>query len=130
MEKPINNNRAEKSNDSSEITTDCFLKVTQKTKGMRGGYFHYLFEPLIRKANYEIAAAGFNSKEITYLKSMDMHYVDESAELNIVMCSNLEEVFHSIHKEKYSWSDTSREIEITAIRLRVIGKRDKIKQQK
>jgi N-methylhydantoinase A len=109
----------------ADVVRDYSLTVFKKTEAKRGEEFQHLFEPLIKKANYEMSKGGFNLSDLTYIKSLDMRYVGQSYEINIPLVSTLDEHFHRAHRKEFSYCDRSREVEIVTIRLRVVAKSPK-----
>ncbi len=104
----------------ADTVRDYSKTVFQPTGGLRGGYFFYLFDPLKRRADSDLARAGVSIDQGQYLMSADMRYVGQSFELNVTMQKGLEEAFHKAHEHEYGYCDRGRPVEIVTVRLRAI----------
>ena len=106
----------------ADIVRDYSRTVFQPTGGLRGGYFFYLFDPLKRNADSDLARAGVRKEDAQYIMTVDMRYVGQSFELNVKMQKGLEEAFHKAHEHEYGYCDRSRSVEIVTVRLRALVK--------
>ncbi len=106
----------------ADIVRDYSRTVFQPTGGLRGGYFFYLFDPLKRRADSDLARAGVKKEEAQYIMTADMRYVGQSFELNVKMQKGLEDAFHEAHEREYGYCDRGRPVEIVTVRLRALVK--------
>jgi N-methylhydantoinase A len=83
------------------------------------------FDKLVRQATVDLAREGFGEDRLKFSRVAAMRYVGQSFEIDIPWGKRFEEAFHSAHRERYGYADTSRPTEIVSLRLRASGLTDK-----
>ena len=78
-----------------------------------------LFLELEDAARTEFLAEGL---EGIPLRSVDLRYRGQGYELNLPFDTNMLAAFHSLHTQRYGFSNQSREVEIVNVRVRMIAK--------
>ncbi len=97
-------------------TTDAISKEKLKS---------YILE-LADKGLREMKEEGFKRNEIRLFPSLDLRYLGQSYEINIPFTEKFISNFHRAHKKIYSYYHPQRKIEIVNLRLKVIGRGEKI----
>jgi N-methylhydantoinase A len=80
-----------------------------------------LFAELSQDAIRDLSSEGFTSDQLKLARSVAVRYVGQSFEIDVAWGPRFEEAFHAAHRERYGYSDRSREIEIVSLRLRATG---------
>jgi N-methylhydantoinase A/oxoprolinase/acetone carboxylase beta subunit len=90
------------------------------------------FSNLEEKAVSDMKQEGFSIENIELKRFLDLRYLGQSFEITVPYRKNLSCVheFHHYHKRLYSYSYPERPVEIVNIRLKAIGKTQKIRLKK
>jgi N-methylhydantoinase A len=107
----------------ADAIRDYSQTVFERTAGRRGADFHRLLEPLVKRAEGDLAGERDAKGPVEYLMSADMRYAGQSFELNVAMQDDIEEGFHRAHEREYGYCDRGRAVEIVTVRLRAIARR-------
>jgi N-methylhydantoinase A/oxoprolinase/acetone carboxylase beta subunit len=83
------------------------------------------YQPLIATAGNDLRAEGMEDDRIVLERSVAMRYVGQSFELDVPYGDRLIENFHALHRQRYGYSDTAREVEIVNLKIRARGLVDK-----
>jgi N-methylhydantoinase A len=83
------------------------------------------YEPLIAAASNDLRAEGMEDDRILLERSVAMRYVGQSFELDVPYGDRLIENFHAVHRQRYGYSDTTREVEVVNLKIRARGLVDK-----
>ena len=84
-----------------------------------GADLESLFLELEHNARTEFLAEGLDGIP---LRSVDLRYRGQGYELNLPFDANMLAGFHSLHRQRYGFSNESREVEIVNVRVRMIAK--------
>ncbi len=84
-----------------------------------------VFQTMEKRARREYAEQGFSGKQLSMERSIDMRYVGQGYELNVIASDDLESVFHLHHEQRYGYADVERATEVVNVRLRAVGKTTK-----
>ena len=94
-----------------------------------------LFDEMEKEGAAALAAAGVPPERISFVRSVDMRYVGQFHEVDVVApatdldaasMANLVAAFHARHNERYSFSVPNRHVEMLYFRVRVLGATPKI----
>ncbi len=84
-----------------------------------GADLESLFLELEHNARTEFLAEGLDGIP---LRSVDLRYRGQGYELNLPFDTDMLAGFHSLHRQRYGFSNESREVEIVNVRVRMIAK--------
>ena len=85
------------------------------------------FNKLEEKAIEELLAEGLDKENIYLDEYLDMRYEGQSYEIIVPFNQDYHENFHREHEWIYGYANRDKDVEIVNIRIRGIGKRDKMK---
>jgi len=85
-----------------------------------------VFKEMINEGIEEMKEEGFSLKDISIFKFMDVRYLGQSYEITVPYSSNFIEDFHHRHRALYSYSHLNRPVEIVNLRIKCIGKTEKV----
>ncbi len=116
--------------DSIKDFSKSILKTAEKTseEELQGH-----LKKLVEKSLKSMQEDGFKEDEVTILPFLDLRYQGQSYEITIPYInkrtSNLSFVsdFHKAHRKLYSYHHEQRAVEIVNIRVKAVGKTNKIK---
>jgi N-methylhydantoinase A/oxoprolinase/acetone carboxylase beta subunit len=109
------------------------LKITDK---IDPGELEKHFKELEKKGVNDMKVDRFEEGNIELYRSLDLRYAGQSYEITIPYTEKQNEQFpfvsdfHSEHKKQYTYNHPDTPIEIVNVRLRAIGKTDKVKLNK
>jgi len=69
----------------------------------------------------DLRSQGIESRDMTFLRSLDMRYEGQSYELEITWQQDMLEAFHRRHAERYKFRHDHRPVEIVNLKVRGIG---------
>jgi N-methylhydantoinase A len=81
-----------------------------------------LFSPIVTQGITEIQNEGIQKDQIEILCSLDIRYVGQSYELNVLYTEDFISDFYKAHNINYGYSYMDKAIEIVNLRVRAIGK--------
>ncbi len=85
-----------------------------------------IFKEIIEEGIKEMKEEGFSLKDIKILKFMDLRYLGQSYEITVPYSSDFIEDFHHRHQILYSYSHLDKPVEIVNLRIKCIGKTEKV----
>ena len=81
-----------------------------------------LFSPMVTQGITEIQNEGIQKDQIEILCSLDIRYVGQSYELNVLYTEDFISDFYKAHNINYGYAYINKAIEIVNLRVRAIGK--------
>jgi N-methylhydantoinase A len=111
----------------ADIIKDYSKTIMYKERNITFDNLKHLFNELEEKAYDELITEGLNEGNIYLEEYLDMRYEGQSYELIVPFSKNYIEQFHKEHERNYGYANINKELEIVNIRIRGIGKRDKLK---
>ena len=104
-----------------DVVRDYSRTVMVRTASMDRQVLQSHFEKLARQATIDLAGEGFSEDRLKLTRVAAMRYVGQSFEIDIAWGKRFEEAFHSAHRERYGYADSTRPTEIVSLRLRAAG---------
>jgi N-methylhydantoinase A len=78
------------------------------------------FTPLEARARRELAGPAVDGRPLVFLRTLDVRYPGQSYELEIPHGPGYVTAFHQAHVRRFGSSDSTRQVEVVAVRLRAI----------
>ncbi len=82
---------------------------------------HEAMQPMIARAEREMAADGLASHQVTLFPEVDLRYTGQSYELTVPLALDFVAAFHAAHGQVYGHSEPLAPVEIVNLRLRAVG---------
>jgi N-methylhydantoinase A len=79
------------------------------------------FVELEQKARLDLREEGFIKDRVRLKRSVALRYAGQSFEIDIPWSKRFDSNFHTSHRERYGYSDSSRPIEVVSLRVRAAG---------
>lgn len=105
----------------SDARKDYVQTILQSTATLTYAATQEYLEPLIRRAQGELASEGFLAPGIVVQRSLDMRYRGQAYEVNVPFTFTYKEDFHQQHQQLYGYSNPARETEIVNVRVDAHG---------
>jgi 5-oxoprolinase (ATP-hydrolysing) len=77
--------------------------------------------PLVRQAQTDLAAEGFEPSNIIIEHSLDMRYQGQAYEINVPLIGDFNAEFHRRHERLYGYANPSRSTEVVNVRVNGTG---------
>jgi N-methylhydantoinase A len=84
-----------------------------------------VFRDLERKGVADLKSEGFSRDRTRLVRSAAIRYAGQSFEIDIPWSAGVERAFHSAHRQRYGYADSTRVIEIVSLRVRAAGVTEK-----
>jgi N-methylhydantoinase A len=104
-----------------DVVKDYSRTVMMRTEGLDSRAVERNFAELEREAVRDLGQEGFDRAGLKLTKSVAMRYAGQSFEIDIPWGKRFQASFHSSHRERYGYADSSRAIEIVSLRIRAAG---------
>ena len=111
----------------ADIIKDYSKTIMYKERDISFDGLKHLFDELEEKAIEELSAEELSEENIYLEEYLDMRYEGQSYELIVTFNKNYIENFHKEHERTYGYANKDKNVEIVNIRIRGIGKRNKLK---
>lgn len=79
------------------------------------------FVELEQKASIDLRKEGFSNERVRLKRSVALRYAGQSFEIDIPWSKRFDANFHTSHRERYGYSDSSRPVEVVSLRVRAAG---------
>jgi N-methylhydantoinase A/oxoprolinase/acetone carboxylase beta subunit len=122
----------------ADSTKDYSKSILRKAEGVTEKELEKHLAQLIEKSLEDMGEDGFEPKDISLLPFLDLRYLGQSYEITIPYRPPRKSQkafpfisdFHKAHKKLYAYHHVQRPVEIVNLRLKAIGKSQKIKISK
>ncbi|MDY6821068.1 MAG: hydantoinase/oxoprolinase family protein [Deferribacterota bacterium] len=114
----------------ADVVKDYSKTVMLKENEIKTNELKDLLKDLCKRATKDLLFEGIDEKDILLEKFLDMRYVGQSYEITVPFVDNFIDVFHKEHERLYGYANRGKETEVVNIRLRAIGKREKLKLER
>jgi N-methylhydantoinase A len=105
----------------TDVVTDHSASVLKPWEDWQGESSEGVFSRLDKKASQEMTDEVDADGTFSLVRSLDMRFVGQSYELNVVFSESSLQQFHSLHESRYGYSDPGKAVEVVAARVRGIG---------
>ncbi len=76
---------------------------------------------LEKKGHRALRSEGFATRAMRFQHSLDMRYVGQAYDLNVLAEGNVTAAFHRAHQQRYGYRHDNRKVEIVNVRCRASG---------
>ncbi len=104
-----------------DVVKDYSRTVMKAAAGLDARGLERDFKALEQIAVSELKNEGFGRQRTRLARSVAMRYSGQSFEIDITWGGRVEAKFHTAHRARYGYSDSSRAIEIVSLRVRATG---------
>ncbi|MCI0485222.1 MAG: hydantoinase/oxoprolinase family protein [Blastocatellia bacterium] len=108
-----------------DVVKDYSRTVMMKTVDRNLPAIERTWRALERQARRDLTDEGFRGNRVKMTRFVAMRYIGQSFEIEVAWGSRFERAFHSAHRERYGYADSSRPSEIVSLRVRAAGITDK-----
>jgi N-methylhydantoinase A len=114
-----------------DVVKDYSRTVMMMTSALDLPRLERSFLELEREAVRDLKREGFDKEKTKLVRSVAMRYAGQSFEIAVPWGTRFRTAFNAAHRERYGYADSSRPIEIVAIRVRATGitQKPRIKRQ-
>jgi N-methylhydantoinase A/oxoprolinase/acetone carboxylase beta subunit len=114
----------------ADVAKDYSASVLQSTSCLRIADLASKLQPLIERAQQDLAVEGFVPDEIVLSATLAMRYKGQAFEIDVPLepaadVAALNKEFHQRHAKLYGYSNPARATEAVQLRLRAIGRTSK-----
>ncbi|HWC77506.1 MAG TPA: hydantoinase/oxoprolinase family protein, partial [Blastocatellia bacterium] len=104
-----------------DVVKDYSRTVMLATSNIDIGRVNKQFAALENVAIADLKSEGFEGTALKLTRSVAMRYVGQSFEIDVEWNRRFEKQFHSAHRQRYGYADSSRPTEIVSLRLKATG---------
>lgn len=105
----------------ADVRKDYSATLLRATRDLPRKTLDGYFEPLVVRAQTDLAQEGFRPEGILLEPILEMRYCGQSYEIGVPLADDFEPMFHARHHTLYGYSDPNRQTEIVTIRLNAAG---------
>jgi N-methylhydantoinase A/oxoprolinase/acetone carboxylase beta subunit len=115
----------------ADVAKDYSASVLQSTAHLRITDLASKLQPLIERAQQDLAAEGFAPDEVVLSAALAMRYKGQAFEIDVPLpepatdVAALNREFHQRHAKLYGYSNPARATEAVQLRLRAVGRTSK-----
>jgi N-methylhydantoinase A/oxoprolinase/acetone carboxylase beta subunit len=108
---------------------DLVKSILKPETEVEDGVLRILYSQLETRALSEMKKQGLIEKNVSFIRSIDIRYFGQSYEFTLPFKTMASAVraFHTEHKKTYSYAHQDRTVEIVNIRVKAVGKGQKIR---
>jgi N-methylhydantoinase A len=104
-----------------DVVKDYSRTVMRSALGLDARELERDFVELERRAASELKNEGFDKERTKLARSVAMRYSGQSFEIDVAWGGRIQTKFHTAHRARYGYADSSRPIEIVSLRVRATG---------
>jgi N-methylhydantoinase A len=108
-----------------DVVKDYSQTVMMKLSRLDERAIERAFAGIEREALGDLLREGFGKERVRLTRSVAMRYEGQSFEIDVKWGKKFEAAFHSSHRQRYGYADSSRPTEIVSLRVRASGITDK-----
>jgi N-methylhydantoinase A/oxoprolinase/acetone carboxylase beta subunit len=109
----------------ADVVKDYSASILRPTAQITEAFLNEALEPLLTRAQADLAAERFHAEDILLETSLDMRYKGQAYEISIPFAPDFREAFHRSHAKLYGYANPARATEIVQLRVKAIGRTEK-----